>query len=230
MLPAPVVHAQASFDCSLAATPVEITICAHDELSRLDREMAAAYRSARGSAGQGRSDQVLADQRAWIVRRDACGPDRNCLSRLMRDRIATLSVSTPAQNETSLMADNAQRFQYCLSSCWRNAELVMALETFRGRPSNMIIQSQSGVLYNCQQNCHSATAPTVHNPSQAAIAIDLNAVIRSNFGTARRLQQEIRSIGRTPWPTKISQLPNCRPRDVTCQHDNDWCGRVPPCR
>lgn len=97
MLLAPVARAQASFDCRLAATPVEIAICAHDDLSRLDKEMAGAFRSARGAASEGRRGQILDEQRAWIGRRNACGPDQDCLSRLMRDRIASLSAPVPAQ-------------------------------------------------------------------------------------------------------------------------------------
>lgn len=90
-------HAQASFDCSLAATPTEHAICAHDDLSQLDRQVAGAYRDARSAASPARRDAILKEQRAWLERRDACGPDRDCLARLMRERIAAVSVPTPAQ-------------------------------------------------------------------------------------------------------------------------------------
>ncbi len=92
-------HAQASFDCSLAATPVEVTICASDNLSQLDRQLAVAYRAARAVASQYHSDQIRADQRAWIDRRNACGAAPDCLARLLRDRIASLISPVPASTE-----------------------------------------------------------------------------------------------------------------------------------
>ncbi len=92
-------NAQASFDCSLAQTPVELTICAFGDLSQLDLQMAGAYRAARGAASQSRSNQILADQRAWIFHRNNCGPDRDCLSRVIRDRIASLSVIAAPPND-----------------------------------------------------------------------------------------------------------------------------------
>lgn len=102
-------HAQASFDCSLAATPTENAICTHDDLSQLDRQMASAFRDARGAASQNQSDRILTEQRAWLGRRDACGSDRDCLSRVMRDRIdaLTLPETTQSSGLTGLYCNDA---------------------------------------------------------------------------------------------------------------------------
>ncbi|NUH65860.1 DUF1311 domain-containing protein [Sulfitobacter sp. S0837] len=90
-------QAQASFDCNLAATTVEKTICADAALSKLDRQMADAFKSARRSASKSKSASILADQRAWIGQRNACSSDRRCLRNAMQKRIADLKAPTSVQ-------------------------------------------------------------------------------------------------------------------------------------
>lgn len=94
-------QAQASFDCSLAATDVEKAICADATLAALDRQMADAYRSARTGQPTGRRDRILEEQRLWLARRNACGGTRSCLADAMRTRIAQLSFA-PADGLTGL--------------------------------------------------------------------------------------------------------------------------------
>ena len=90
-------QAQASFDCKLAATTVEKTICADAALSKLDRQMADAFRNARRSASKDRSASILADQRTWIGQRNSCSSDRSCLLASMQNRIADLNTPTSVQ-------------------------------------------------------------------------------------------------------------------------------------
>jgi len=90
-------QAQASFDCNLAATTVEKTICADAALSKLDRQMADAFRNARKSTTKSKSASILADQRYWIGQRNACSSDRRCLTDSMRKRIADLNAPTADQ-------------------------------------------------------------------------------------------------------------------------------------
>ena len=85
-------QAQASFDCNLAATAVEETICADAALSQLDRQMADAFENARRSASRSKSASILADQRAWIGQRNSCSSDRSCLLNSMQNRIAALNA------------------------------------------------------------------------------------------------------------------------------------------
>ncbi|MCL4673462.1 MAG: pentapeptide repeat-containing protein [Sphingomonadaceae bacterium] len=78
---------RASFDCALAASPVEKLICAEYEsaLRAQDRELADVWAKVR-AAGKG----DLAGQRRWLASRDACGDDSSCLSELYTQRIAVL--------------------------------------------------------------------------------------------------------------------------------------------
>ena len=87
------VQAAPSFDCSKASTAVEQAICSSAELSRLDRQLAQAYR---GLAATERDAQ-----RAWIRQRNACKSDIDCLTKQYQDRIVTLErlagVHSPSQ-------------------------------------------------------------------------------------------------------------------------------------
>ena len=102
-------QAQASFDCNLAATTVEKTICADAALSKLDRQMADAFRNARRSASQSKSASILAAQRSWIGQRNSCSSDRRCLLNSMQNRIAALNAprSAPSGGLTGLYCNNA---------------------------------------------------------------------------------------------------------------------------
>lgn len=75
--------AAASFDCARAATPTEKAICADPALSRLDDQVAEAFRAAQGlwPAGDWRAF-LRNEQRNWLKDRDAtCKADRACLKR-----------------------------------------------------------------------------------------------------------------------------------------------------
>tara|TARA_R110002072_G_scaffold172842_1_gene327333 strand:+ start:483 stop:1157 length:675 start_codon:yes stop_codon:yes gene_type:complete len=102
-------QAQASFDCNLAATTVEKTICADAALSKLDRQMADVFRSARRSASESRSASILADQRSWIGQRNTCSSDRRCLLDSMQNRIAALKAPSSVQTAglTGLYCNNS---------------------------------------------------------------------------------------------------------------------------
>jgi hypothetical protein len=72
---------RASFDCAKAGSPTERTICSDRLLAGWDRSVADAYR-------QGGGD--VADQRAWLAGRNACGTDKACLQLSMSNRADTL--------------------------------------------------------------------------------------------------------------------------------------------
>lgn len=80
-----------SFDCALARTTTEKTLCADKNLADLDRLMAKRYRTLRDARNFSQSQSLIASQKAWLKRRDACGSDRNCLQQRYATRIRELA-------------------------------------------------------------------------------------------------------------------------------------------
>lgn len=81
---------QPSFDCAKASTTVELAICASAELSRLDRDLSAAYLAARNALGGSARQDLLDRQRAWLADRERCGGSETCLASKMSERIDVL--------------------------------------------------------------------------------------------------------------------------------------------
>ena len=77
----------ASFDCKKASTAGEKAICADATLSKLDEQLAQAYRQA---LKKGSRAQVQAAQKAWLKEQRSCGADRFCLEGKYNIRIAQL--------------------------------------------------------------------------------------------------------------------------------------------
>ncbi len=76
--------AAASFDCSKAASPAELAICADPKLSALDVLVSRAYDQARGGTAGTSPDpkdkaNALADARLFNARKQRCGTDVGCL-------------------------------------------------------------------------------------------------------------------------------------------------------
>jgi uncharacterized protein YecT (DUF1311 family) len=72
----------ASFDCSKAATPTEHAICDNPQLSSLDEQTAGLYYTLiSGGVPQATAsiDAVKKEQAAFLIKRDACGANYNCL-------------------------------------------------------------------------------------------------------------------------------------------------------
>ena len=82
-----------SFDCDKASTATEKAICSSEMLSNLDRELAAAYKVARGNIDkESRNLTVLRNQqRQWVKKRSStCSDNVQCLSRMYQERIKAL--------------------------------------------------------------------------------------------------------------------------------------------
>ena len=84
-----------SFDCAKASTSVEYTICASEELSALDRRLAAAYRAAKDSTAPESTEHVslMVEQRHWNKRRSSTCSDIDeikCLAEMYGKRINEL--------------------------------------------------------------------------------------------------------------------------------------------
>jgi uncharacterized protein len=87
----------ASFDCTKAATPDEIAICANPTLSNLDTVMATLYgvrmeipmlMGAKGVAQD--------EQRGWLATRGTCGGNVACLQGAYQGRIGVLQQTISA--------------------------------------------------------------------------------------------------------------------------------------
>jgi uncharacterized protein len=77
----------ASFDCSRATSAIERQICVDPNLSRLDTELAAAFKEATTSASD--RGALGFDQRQWLRERNRCR-DAGCLNAAYRHRIEDL--------------------------------------------------------------------------------------------------------------------------------------------
>lgn len=84
----PAGHA-ASFDCKKASPPVETAICADKTVSKLDSDLAVAWKDA--LARTHNASALKTAQRRWLSARDACGADTPCLADRYRERLAALS-------------------------------------------------------------------------------------------------------------------------------------------
>lgn len=80
--------AEPSFDCAKAQSVSEKEVCRVPELQWFDRQLAHLFHDVKGKGGQ----QMLADQRAFLARREACGTDLECLERIYGERLKTLGT------------------------------------------------------------------------------------------------------------------------------------------
>lgn len=131
----------ASFDCKKAGTPVEKTICANPELSRLDEELMATYRKVAATEKQA--------QRAWLKYRDTCGTDVNCLTSLYQERVSKLQRVAGQQERNAPAASkrlipNAQCAVIVMAS--KDTQLVLdTLKKYQDiAPSPSAIESNNG--------------------------------------------------------------------------------------
>lgn len=84
----------ASFDCAKAATKVEKIICDDAEISRLDEELSAAYKSAIQVGKQ--ADTINQAQKQWLKERNEC-PESVCVKTAYQARLSVL-VDTHTSN------------------------------------------------------------------------------------------------------------------------------------
>lgn len=90
LLPAAAATA-AGFDCSRAASPDEVAVCANPQLSALDSEMTGLWFAySRVPMLMGSSGNRHDDAEAFLARRKACGSDVACLTQAYQERIAQL--------------------------------------------------------------------------------------------------------------------------------------------
>jgi len=86
--------AQPSFDCGLARTAVERTICGNQTLSQLDLELTDAFSQERKLLDAPYLDLFLKQQRAWLSSREKCRAEdiSECLANLYRARVNEINA------------------------------------------------------------------------------------------------------------------------------------------
>jgi len=88
---------QPSFDCRKAASPSEKTICANAALSRLDFQLGRTWKTLLADfIDSAQQTRMKVEQRAWIASRERCGDDGDCIGKLYRDQLSTLTGADPA--------------------------------------------------------------------------------------------------------------------------------------
>nr|WP_041474265.1 hypothetical protein [Erwinia sp. Ejp617] len=89
-----------SFDCGKAQAESEKAICADYRLSSLDKSVFDAWRVAKALAEDVANTELLAtvvaSQKAWLMNRNQCGSDPQCLAKSMTERMEKLAET---QNE-----------------------------------------------------------------------------------------------------------------------------------
>ena len=104
----------ASFDCKAATTKQEKLICATPKLSADDDQMGEAYKVWLAAAPEPTKSEVLANQRAWLVRRayqcsgPASGPSSKdmvvCLGFVYKDRIDKLQARVKTLGDVTFVS------------------------------------------------------------------------------------------------------------------------------
>jgi hypothetical protein len=85
---APSGQSGSSYSCAGLLSPSESTICMDPELSAYDRAVAWA------TAGRWKpAEWATIDQRSWLVGRDACGSEKNCILAAYREWLNALDPS-----------------------------------------------------------------------------------------------------------------------------------------
>lgn len=83
-----------SFDCEVARTKAEKTICRHDRLMDADTRLDRAYRVVQGMVAESERERYRQEQREWLQARDSeCEEGRQyaaCLEAAIRERTSNL--------------------------------------------------------------------------------------------------------------------------------------------
>lgn len=96
LLPCAAVAEGPSFPCAeVRPGSMEAIVCASEELSALDRQLAEVYAAAREKAANEHPPTLVAEQRGWVKGRDECWKTENpaeCVETQYRRRVAELQA------------------------------------------------------------------------------------------------------------------------------------------
>jgi uncharacterized protein YecT (DUF1311 family) len=79
-----------SFNCRRASAKTEFTICNDEQLSQLDNEVSVLYNTVRKSTVGDDRQQLESGESVWLVERNTCLNDLNCIKKHYDDRITEL--------------------------------------------------------------------------------------------------------------------------------------------
>jgi uncharacterized protein YecT (DUF1311 family) len=86
-----------SFDCRAASAKTEVKICGSEPLSQLDNEVSVLYNTIRKSTAGDDRRQLDSGESVWVVERNTCENDLNCIKKIYDDRIAELKGKLSAK-------------------------------------------------------------------------------------------------------------------------------------
>ncbi len=81
----------APIDCAKASAPAEATICGNYALGQDEARVATLYGVITSLVAMGQHGDIMDAQQKWLVRRNACKSDVECLTGAYKARIAALS-------------------------------------------------------------------------------------------------------------------------------------------
>ena len=99
----PLTACSASFDCSKAASPTEKLICNNESVSKLDEQLASAYKQTLESATD--KDAIKKAQLEWLKQQRAC-KEAECLTQAYQARIAELNNPAVAIAQSPISASS----------------------------------------------------------------------------------------------------------------------------
>jgi uncharacterized protein len=79
-----------SFNCRRASAKTEFTICNDEQLSQLDNEVSVLYDTVRKSTVGDDRQQLDSGESVWLVERNTCSNNLNCIKKHYDDRISEL--------------------------------------------------------------------------------------------------------------------------------------------
>jgi len=156
----------ASFNCKKAGTFIEHTICNDDKLSKLDEDLAKAYKSAKKKTDK---NALKKEQRKWLkTKRKSC-QDVKCLRRVYAERVDELNAygnsSTPTwagnyhKGDASISIKKDLSFMYIRISemgnmCIVEGEFVQHRDTlsYKDYECSVIIKSMNNSVIDISLN------------------------------------------------------------------------------
>jgi len=184
----------ASFDCKKARSEDEKAICANPELSKLDEDLAAAFKStlALMSGDAKRIAIFRKDQAAWVKERDRCGGTASCLKNEYARRIRWLS-SPAHQYAGEWRASKAKITFHVNSSDGLIYVMLVPDKTKSNDQQDMIFMSNNGKFSPAKQNKTGEDQIIITSIQFSRRNADLKAAcpeIRLSFGTAEMMGLE----------------------------------------
>ena len=184
----------ASFDCKKARSEDEKAICANPELSKLDDDLAAAFKAALGlMSGDTKRIAIFRKAQAeWVKERDRCGGTASCLKNEYVRRIRWLS--NPAHQYAGEWRASKAKITFHVQST--DGQIYVALypdKTRSNEQQDMIFMTINGKFSSAQQNKTGEDQIVIAAPQFSLRNSALKATcpeIRLSFGTAEMMGLE----------------------------------------